>query len=158
MSLIFWRRLGVLMALLLVQKSGYAGGVLSLSQAEFTVPLHGRLPELVVENHGDGPLYLEVRQQLLTNPGLQPETLIDVGHTESPSLLVMPSRLILGPGQKRTMQLRVLSAPAKTQVWRITFRPQQHLSVTTAGAMSARMPLLVSIGYGVVIYQTGSQS
>ncbi|MCO7509157.1 hypothetical protein RDT67_13130 [Serratia fonticola] len=157
MSLIFWRGLSVLMALLLVHSS-YAGGLLSLSQAELTVPLQGRLPELVVENRGDGPLYLEVRQQLLTNPGLQPETLIDVGHTESPSLLVMPSRLILGPGQKRTMQLRVLSAPAKTQVWRITFRPQQHLSVTTAGSTPAGLPLLVSIGYGVVIYQTGSQS
>jgi hypothetical protein len=157
MSLIFWRGLSVLMALLLGQSS-YAGGLLSLSQAELTVPLQGRLPELVVENRGDGPLYLEVRQQLLTNPGLQPEALIDVGHTESPSLLVTPSRLILGPGQKRTMQLRVLSPPAKTQVWRITFRPQQHLSVTTAGSTPARMPLLVSIGYGVVIYQTGSQS
>lgn len=99
MSLIFWRGLGVLMTMLLVHSS-YAGGILSLSQAELTLPLRGRLPELVVENRGDGPLYLEVQQQLLTNPGLKPEILIDVGHTESPSLLVIPSHLILGLDKK----------------------------------------------------------
>ncbi|AKJ42007.1 hypothetical protein [Pragia fontium] len=157
MSLIFSRCFGVLAALLLAQHS-YAGGLLTLSQAELTIPQQGHLPELVVENSGDATLYLDIQQQLLTNPGLQPETLIGVGHVESPSLLVTPSRLALGPGQKRTMQLRVLSQPEKTQVWRITFRPQQNLNVITTGTTPIRTPLFISIGYGVVIYQIGSQS
>ncbi|WP_422526642.1 hypothetical protein [Serratia fonticola] len=157
MSMTFWRWSGVLMTMLLVQSS-CAGDLLSLSQAELTIPFKGRLPELVVENLGDGPLYLNVSQQLLVNPGSQPETLIDIGDTESPSLLVIPPRLILGPGQKRNMQLSVLSQPTKTQVWRITFRPQQNIRVFSTGAASRRVPLRVSIGYGVVIYQTGSGS
>lgn len=157
MSVNIWYRLGMLAALLLSHHS-YAGGVLSLPRVELSISPQGRLPELVVENQGDGPLYLEVRQQLLTNPGSLPEKLVDVGNTESPSLLVLPARLILGPGQKRNMQLRVLSQPAKTQAWRITFRPQQNMHVVSAGVTSPRVPLRLSIGYGVVIYQTGSQS
>ncbi|MFC0226298.1 hypothetical protein [Serratia aquatilis] len=157
MSLSFCYQLGALVILLFIQDC-HAGGLLSLSQAELTIKPQGRLPELVVENLGDGPLYLSVSQQLLTNPGTQPETLIDVGDTKSPSLLVIPSRLILGPGQKRMMQLSVLSQPSKTQVWRITFRPQQNIHVFSSEATSTRVPLRVSIGYGVVIYQTGSES
>lgn len=153
----FCYRLGALAALLLTPGS-HAGGLLSLSQVELTILPQGHLPDLVVENQGDGPLYLEVRQQLLTNPGSRPEQLIEVGNTESPSLLVMPSRLILGPGQKRNMQLHVLTQPAKTQVWRVTFRPQQALNVVTAGTTPIRVPLLVSVGYGVVIYQAGRGS
>ncbi|MFZ1874689.1 MAG: hypothetical protein WAU54_18215 [Chania sp.] len=157
MSLNFCYLLGALVTVLLIQDS-HAGELLSLSQAELTIKPQGRLPELVVENLGDGPLYLSVSQQLLTNPGAQPETLIDVGDTKSPSLLVIPSRLILGPGQKRVMQLSVLSQPSRTQVWRITFRPQQNMHVFSSEVTSPRVPLRVSIGYGVVIYQTGSES
>ncbi|CAM4094175.1 hypothetical protein [Serratia silvae] len=156
MSVNFCCRFGLLAPLLFIPNS-YAGGKLSLSQAELTIKPQARLPELVVENQGDGPLYLDVTQQLLTNPGSQPETLVDIGNTESPSLLVTPSRLTLGPGQKRNMQLRVLAQPEKTQVWRITFRPQQKMHVVTDGVAATRAPLRISIGYGVVIYQAGGQ-
>lgn len=145
------------MATPLLLNTCYAGGLLNLSQVELTISPQQRLPELVVENRGNGTLYLEIKQQLLKNPGSQPETLVDVGNTEAPSLLVMPSRLKLGPGQKRSMQLSILSQPAKSQVWRITFRPQQDLNVTTNGVALPRAPLLISIGYGVVIYQLGHQ-
>ena len=157
MSVNIWFRFSLLAALFLSHHS-YAGGVLSLPRVELSISPLGRLPELVVENKGDGPLYLEVRQQLLTNPGSLPERLVDVGNTESPSLLVLPARLILGPGQKRNMQLHVLSQPTKTQAWRITFRPQQNVHVVSTEVTSPRVPLRLSIGYGVVIYQTGSQS
>ena len=156
MSVDFWCRFGLLATLLFIP-NGYAAGILSLSQAELSIKPQARLPELAVENQGDGPLYLDVTQQLLINPGSLPETLVDIGNTESPSLLVTPSRLILGPGQKRSLQLRVLAQPKKTQVWRVTFRPQQEIHVVTAGVTATRAPLRVSIGYGVVIYQTGSQ-
>lgn len=156
MSVNLWYRFGLLAPLLLMPKS-YAGGILSLSQAELSIKPQARLPELVVENQGDGPLYLNVIQQLLTNPGSLPESLVDIGNTESPSLLVTPSRLILGPGQKRSMQLRVLAQPQKTQVWRVTFRPQQKMQVVTDEFSATRVPLRISIGYGVVIYQSGDQ-
>ena len=132
---------------------GMAAGILHLPRAELRLE-PGRAPgELLAENRGDSPLYLDVEQKLLLNPGSTPEVLVPVGETEQPGLLVTPNRLILAPGQKYRMNLRVLSTPARTQVWRITFRSRERVILNAGEADGSTAPLIINMAYGVLIYQ-----
>ena len=132
---------------------GTANGILHLQRAELQLE-PGKAPgDLLVENRGDSPLYLDVEQKLLLNPGSSPGVLVPVGETEQPSLLIAPSRLILAPGQKYRMTLRILHTPARTQVWRVTFRPRQRLILKAGETDTAAPPLVINMAYGVVIYQ-----
>ena len=130
-----------------------AAGILHLPRAELRLE-PGKTPsELLAENRGDSPLYLDVEQQLLLNPGSMPEVLVPVGETEQPDLLVTPNRLILAPGQKYRMNLRILNSPARTQVWRITFRPRERVILSPDEAHGSAAPLVINMAYGVLIYQ-----
>lgn len=132
---------------------GVAAGILHLPRAELRLE-PGKPPgELLAENRGNSPLYLDVKQQLLLNPGSMPEVLVPVGETEQPGLLVTPDRLILAPGQKYRMNLRILNTPARTQVWRITFRPRERVMLDTSAADGNAAPLIINMAYGVLIYQ-----
>lgn len=134
-----------------------AAGVLKLSSTELTLE-PGKPPgALYVENVGDTPLYLDVEQALLTNPGQTPEHLVPVSAVSRPGLLVLPGRLTVAPGQKYRMGLRTFDtppdSPAETQVWRVTFRPKERIVVDAVQGDGAHAPLFVSVGYGVLIYQ-----
>lgn len=132
---------------------GLAAGILHLPRAELRLE-PGKTPgELLAENRGDNPLYLEVEQQLLLNPGSTPEVLAPLGEIERPSLLVTPNRLILAPGQKYRMTLRILNPPARTQVWRLTFRPRERVILDSGYADNNATPLIINMAYGVLIYQ-----
>lgn len=132
---------------------GLAAGILYLPRAELRLEPDHAPPELLAENRGDSPLYLDVEQQLLLNPGSMPEVLTPVGETGQPSLLVTPNRLILAPGQKYRMNLRILNRPARTQVWRITFRPRERVILKPGPADDSAAPLVINVAYGVLIYQ-----
>jgi len=140
--------LGLLLALFATH--GMAAGVLKLSRTELKLEPGKSVHALYVENTGDTPLYLDVKQELLLNPGQTPERLVPIQEVERPGLLVTPGRLVLAPGQKHRMVLKEIEAPARTLVWRVTFRPRERLHIETE-ALSP--PLIVSVGYGVVIYQ-----
>ncbi|VWB23115.1 hypothetical protein [Burkholderia metallica] len=143
--------IGVLAALACT--SSMAAGVLKLSRMELTLEPEKPAPELYVENAGDTPLYLDIEQHLLTNPGDSPEHRVPVGEVERPMLLVVPGRLALAPGQKYRIGLKELAVPSKTQVWRVTFRPNERIAVDAGQSEGAPAPLFVNVGYGVVIYQ-----
>nr|WP_230958636.1 hypothetical protein [Burkholderia territorii] len=132
-----------------------AAGILKLSRTEMTLAPGKPVGELWAENTGDSPLYLDVTQQLVANPGEMPERLVPVGEVPQPGLLVTPGRLALAPGQKYRMSLKELRGPFETQVWRVTFRPRERVIVDAGQADGAPAPLIVSVGYGVVIYQVG---
>jgi P pilus assembly chaperone PapD len=143
--------LGLLLALFATQ--GMAAGVLKLSRTELKLEPGKPARELYVENTGDTSLYLDVEQQLLVNPGQAPERLIPIQYVELPSLLVTPTRLVLAPGQKHKMVISELKRTSSPLVWRVTFRPRERLVID---ADSTSAPLVVSIGYGVVIFQPSS--
>ncbi|MGS1007219.1 hypothetical protein [Achromobacter anxifer] len=151
----FARRAACLLAALALPwpQHGLAAGILHLPRAELRLE-PGKAPgELLAENRGDSPLYLDVEQQLLLNPGSMPEVLVPVGETEQPGLLVTPNRLIVAPGQKYRMNLRILNPPARTQVWRITFRPRERVILDPGAADNSAAPLIINMAYGVLIYQ-----
>lgn len=145
--------LGLLLTLFATQ--GLAAGVLKLSRTELTLEPGKHVQELYAENIGDTPLYLDISQHLLLNPGQAPEHLEPIQEVKRPALLVTPGRLVLAPGQKQRMVIKEIEPPSQTQIWRVTFRPRERL-VIDAGRASA--PLVVSIGYGVVIFQLGSNA
>ncbi|WP_175762875.1 hypothetical protein [Burkholderia ambifaria] len=130
-----------------------AAGVLKLSRTEVMFEPEKPAPELYVENVGDTPLYLDIEQHLLTKPGESPEHLVPVGDVARPTLLVVPGRLALAPGQKYRVGLKELAVPSQTQVWRVTFRPNERIAVDAGQSEGAPAPLFVNVGYGVVIYQ-----
>ncbi|MDY7791170.1 hypothetical protein U0E10_25080 [Burkholderia ubonensis] len=133
--------------------SSMAAGILKLSRTELTLAPDKPVPELWAENVGDTSLYLDVTQQLVTNPGESPERLIPITEVPHPALIALPSRLALAPGQKYRVTLKELNVPAQPQVWRLTFRPRERLVVDANDASGMQAPLVISIGYGVVIYQ-----
>ncbi|UCZ86895.1 hypothetical protein LGQ10_11565 [Pseudomonas sp. L5B5] len=140
-------------ATLLLPACSLAAGVLQLSDSVLRLEPGGRMPELHVENTGDTPLFLDVQQELLLNPGQSPEVLTPIEQVRAPSLLVSPRRLVLSPGQKRHMTLRTLSAPMQHRVWRLTFRPRQRVVIETTTPDQQSAPLSLNVGYGVLIYQ-----
>lgn len=148
-----WRpwALGLLVAL--VGVPSMAAGVLKLSRSELTLDPGKPRSQLTVENVGDTPLYLDVLQELVANPGQNPERRMPIGNVASPSLLVIPDRLALSPGQRYQMTLKELRTPQQTQVWRVTFRPRERISVDVPQSGDLPAPLFISVGYGVVIYQ-----
>ncbi|KVF60565.1 hypothetical protein IMT09_10070 [Burkholderia cepacia] len=135
--------------------SSMAAGVLKLSRVELTLEPGKPAGELNVENVGDAPLYLNVEQHWVANPGESPERLVPVTEVERPGLLIQPSRLVLAPGQKYQMVMKEFGTPPQTQVWRVTFRPTERIVVSNDMQDNRAAPLSISIGYGVVIYQRG---
>ena len=132
---------------------GMAAGALKLSTTELRLVPDQRQGALYTQNTGDSPLYLDVEQALVLNPAEKPEQLLDISQVPNPGLLVTPNRLVLAPGQKYRMNIKTLGSPANNQVWRVTFRPREHVIVQAQGAEGVSAPLSVSVGYGVVIYQ-----
>lgn len=139
--------------LLMCPLSGMAAGVLKLSTTELRLAPDQRQGALYALNTGDSPVYLDVEQALVLNPGDKPEQLQAISQVPNPGLLVTPTRLVLAPGQKYRMNIKTLGTPASNQVWRLTFRPRENVIVQTQGADGVSAPLSISVGYGVVIYQ-----
>ncbi|MDX9668003.1 hypothetical protein QMK50_23930 [Pseudomonas sp. P5_152] len=130
-----------------------AAGLIKLSHTELYIEPGRPTSDLIVENIGDTPLFLNIEQSLLSNPGDVKEILTPIEKVEKPSLLVVPNRLILGPSQKYKMHLKILDQNDKNQIWRVTFRPRERISLAAEANKTRSPPLLVKIGYGVVIYQ-----
>ena len=135
---------------------GMAAGALKLSTTELRLVPDQRQGALYTQNTGDSPLYLDVEQALVLNPAEKPEQLLDISQVPNPGLLVTPNRLVLAPGQKYRMNIKTLGTPVGNQVWRVTFRPREHVIVQAHGAEGVSAPLSVSVGYGVVIYQNSA--
>jgi len=138
--------------------NGWGAGILKLSRTDLVMEPGKPVPELWVENTGNTPLFLTMEQQLVANPGATPEQRVPIGETRHPALLVQPGRLVLAPGQKYRMTLKVLDVPARPQVWRLTFRPRERVEVNGEGGGSVTSPLFVNVGYGVVVYQMPGRS
>ncbi|WP_330210849.1 hypothetical protein [Pseudomonas sp. AM4(2022)] len=132
--------------------SSTATGILKLSSNELSLLPGHPAGELFAENIGDTPLYLQVDQALLTNPGESPEHLVPISQVEKPSLLVTPNRLAIAPGQRYRLDIRIIQQVEQDHIWRITFRPREHLVLEGEPTKKAT-PVFVKVGYGVVIYQ-----
>lgn len=149
---------GVVLGLCLLTNASQAAGVLRLSQSKITLGGPEHVGKLTVKNVGDSPLYLDITQELVQTPLTNPEVRSPVGEVVSPSLLISPMRLMLGPQQQREISVKELRKPEQRQIWRVTFRPREHISVQGVTSDNTQVPLSVSVGYGVVVYQLSAAS
>ncbi|MCK3838812.1 MULTISPECIES: hypothetical protein [Pseudomonas] len=132
--------------------SSTATGILKLSSNELSLLPGHPAGELFAENVGDTPLYLQVDQALLTNPGELPERLVPISQVKKPSLLVTPNRITIAPGQRYKLNIKIIQQVEQDHIWRITFRPSEHLVVEGEPTKNAT-PIFFKVGYGAVIYQ-----
>lgn len=130
----------------------YGGGLLSISNTVITLAPEGRQTVISVSNKGDQPLYLDVIQQQVLNPGHLPEQRVLVQDVPEPDLLIPVKHVILRPGQTRSIPVSVIAMPKYTNVWRVAFR--QREVVSAAGDSASFVKLNVS--YGVAIYHKGT--
>jgi hypothetical protein len=131
----------------------YAAGVLSVANTVFTLMPQGRPAAISVSNNGDAPLYLDVVQQRVLNPGELPERRVAIQNVPQPDLLIPLKQLVVHPGQTRKIPVNVIFTPPHTTVWRVAFRQREALSGT--GVDSASFVKL-SVSYGVLIYHIGT--
>ncbi|WP_145537893.1 pilus assembly protein [Yersinia kristensenii] len=108
-------------------------------------------------NSGDQPLYLELTLQRVENPGENPEKKTLVSDIPQPEIIFNPSRITLGPKQKRDIKLLPLKSPDKETLYRLYINPIVDIKAVGNGDENKiHAPMTISIGYGVLIHHVPS--
>jgi P pilus assembly chaperone PapD len=125
----------------------------SLAHAEMVLSqvivdlLPGKPPreDIEVWNAGDERMYVLAEPFEIRGSGTPDEQRTPAGQPEEAGLLVSPQRLVLEPGERRTIRVAAIGArPASDRVYRIAIRP-------VAGTISAEASALkVFVGYDVL--------
>jgi P pilus assembly chaperone PapD len=110
--------------------------------------LPGKPPreDIEVGNDGDERMYVLAEPFEILEPGTPAEQRVAVTEPEQAGLLVSPLRLVLEPGERRTIRIAAIGArPAADRVYRVTIRP-------VAGSVSAEASALkVFVGYDTLV-------
>lgn len=107
--------------------------------------------KVTLKNMGDAPLFLSISLQKVMNPGLTPETKVNLGQLERPGMLASPEKLTLGPGQTHRVTLKSLFEPQDEGLYRLYIVPVRALKVDNAPQDKITAPMSVAIGYGVLV-------
>ncbi|WP_145515099.1 fimbrial biogenesis chaperone [Yersinia massiliensis] len=107
-----------------------------------------------VYNSGDKPLYLDISLLRVDNPGANSEKKTPISHISQPEIIFNPSRITLGPKQKRDIKLLPLISPEQETLYRLYIEPIVETKVTGSSADKNKIhaPMTISIGYGVLIH------
>jgi len=110
--------------------------------------LPGKPPreDIEVWNDGDERMYVLAEPFEIVAPGMPAEQRVAVTDPEQAGLLVSPLRLVLEPGERRTIRVAAIGArPAADRIFRVTIRP-------VAGTVSAEASALkVFVGYDTLV-------
>ncbi|MEO0608504.1 MAG: hypothetical protein AAFY82_09760 [Pseudomonadota bacterium] len=80
--------------------------------------------DMLVGNVGLRPLYLEVSAARILEPAAVGETYLTSPNPDEVGLLVAPRRIVLQPGEEKTVRVIRLDQDFKTdQAWRVQFKP-----------------------------------
>ena len=136
-----------LSALLVLASPGPAMGEMVLSQVIVDL-LPGKPPrdDIEVWNDGDERIYVSAEPFEIRAPGTPAETRAPAGTPEESGLLVAPQRLILEPGERRTIRIALIGErPPSDRVFRVAIKP-------VAGPVSASTDALkVFVGYDTLV-------
>lgn len=107
-----------------------------------------------VYNSGDKPLYLDISLQRVDNPGVSPEKKTPISEIAQPEIIFNPSRITLGPKQKRDIKLLPLKSPQQETLYRLYINPVVETKVVGESKDKSKIhaPMTISIGYGVLIH------
>ena len=110
--------------------------------------LPGKPPreDIEVWNDGDERMYVLAEPFEIRGAGTPAEQRVAVTEPERAGLLVSPLRLVLEPGEKRTIRIAAIGArPAVDRVFRVTIKP-------VAGTVTAEASaLMVFVGYDTLV-------
>jgi hypothetical protein len=139
----------VLLLCALLASPGFGAGVLKISNSLITIEPGGHRAAIILSNNGDRPLYLDVVQQQVLNPGELPEKRVLVQDVALPDLLVPVRQVLLRPGHTQKIPLNVVYTPGQARVWRVAFRNREKVTGAEAGQESF---IQLNVSYGVLIY------
>ncbi|AIN19226.1 hypothetical protein CH54_2822 [Yersinia rochesterensis] len=107
-----------------------------------------------VYNSGDKALYLDISLQRVDNPGVTPEKKTLISDIPQPEIIFNPSRITLGPKQKRDIKLLPLKSPTQETLYRLYIDPVVATKVSGGSEDKSKIhtPMTISIGYGVLIH------
>lgn len=107
-----------------------------------------------VYNSGDKPLYLDISLLRVDNPGASPEKKTPISSISQPEIIFNPSKITLGPNQKRDIKLLPLKSPEQETLYRLYIEPIVETKVTGSNSEKNKIhaPMTISIGYGVLIH------
>lgn len=110
--------------------------------------LPGKPPreDIEVWNDGDERMYVLAEPFEIHGAGTSGEQRVAVTEPEAAGLLVSPLRLVLEPGERRTIRIAAIGArPAADRVYRVTIKP-------VAGTVTAEATALkVFVGYDTLV-------
>jgi P pilus assembly chaperone PapD len=137
-------------ALMLGSTLGFA----SLARAEMVLSqvivdlLPGKPPREDIEVWNDGPdrMYVLAEPFEIRGAGTPAEQRVPAGPPDESGLLVSPQRLVLAPGERRTIRIAAIGEPpASDRVYRVAIKP-------VAGQVSAEQSALkVFVGYDTLV-------
>lgn len=136
-----------LSALLVLAPAGPAMGEMVLSQVIVDLlPAKPPRDDIEVWNDGDERLYVSAEPFEIRAAGTPAETRSPAGTPEESGLLVAPQRLILEPGERRTIRIALIGErPPSDRVFRVAIKP-------VAGPVSASTDALkVFVGYDTLV-------
>lgn len=114
-----------------------------------------------VSNVGDKPLYLKVDLVRIENPGENPERKTAIGEVPHPELMASPTKLTLGPGQKRDLNLVALKSPIRETLYRLYIVPVSSIKIVgNESREKISAPITFGVAYGVLVHHqppTGAQ-
>jgi Mat/Ecp fimbriae periplasmic chaperone len=133
---------------------GLAFGIDSLARAEMVLSqvivdlVPGKPPrdDIEVWNDGSERMYVSAEPFQILAAGTPAEQRVPVQAPEAAGLLVSPQRLVLAPGERRTIRIAAIGErPAADKVFRVTIKP-------VAGAIAAdQTALKLFIGYDALV-------
>ncbi|CNH97262.1 alpha-related fimbriae chaperone 1 [Yersinia thracica] len=121
--------------------------------ARMTIEAMAQHRTIQVYNSGDKPLYLDISLQRVENPGVSPEQKTLISDIAQPEMIFNPSRITLGPKQKRDIKLLPLKSPVQETLYRLYVDPVVNIKAVGEGDKGKiHAPMTISIGYGLLIH------
>lgn len=141
------------LGLFAINVSTFAAGQLVVSPIRETVEGLQK-KEIRLENKGDQTLYVEVSMSLIDDANLNAEQQkrTEIKNISSPELMPNLSKLTLGPGQTRVLDLTPLKSPLQEKVYILYAIPVPGIKVEGEAVDSVKAPINIAVGYGAVIY------
>ncbi|MEM7121949.1 MAG: fimbria/pilus periplasmic chaperone [Pseudomonadota bacterium] len=103
---------------------GSAQAQLSVSEMIVDMSAPDNRRDLTVTNNGDETMYVAVEIKEFINPGMPDQTEIEHRSPEDTGLLVSPSKMVLGAGERAVVRMAVIERPdAGDRVFQVTVKP-----------------------------------
>jgi len=119
-----------------------------LSEVIVNLPAGEVRKEIIVSNTGEDVLFITANLSEVVDPGLPSERRIEHDDPEAAGLIVTPNRIIVQPGQRKTLRIaNIGETPARDRVYRLMVNP----SVGDIGADSTMLRVLVAYDVLVVV-------